>query len=150
MIETKTGGSGYIPDTYVFNVRNHLDMWDTIRQNFKVKYKTALDVHSLPQLVFITKKDYQTIPSFQKNISDNSSNQLARTLARVFPMDIKFKGNNISTVDFIIDEKEKESFLNTLPFSGGASMRDEQVIKQLKSIEQKLDKITKALSIDMD
>lgn len=144
LIEKKTDAGAKTLNVYVFNVRNHLNMWESIRSKFKQAFKTVVDIHSLPQIVYFFKEKYDKIPSFQQNIEQYKAEDLADTLVRQFPLDLKLKSDLTSEIDFLLKE-EKDDVIDLEPtmFSGGAT----SMIRKLNAIEGKLDTILNALDL---
>ena len=106
---TVTTGTPEVPDAYVFNVRNHMDMWNTIRKISKSSTRPHWTSIRCPSWCSLPKKNTTPSRRSKRTWKTTRPTRIARTLVRAFPKDIELKQTANSTVDFI-DESESKRF----------------------------------------
>ena len=68
---------------YAFNVRNHQDIWEKIRNDYRLWHNgVELDVLSLPQIVYFFQR--RRVPAVRKNITSLDSDQIAHDISQHF------------------------------------------------------------------
>ena len=128
---------------YVFNVRNHVDMWDKISNDYKIAHSgVKLEVRSIPQIIYFYNQN--RVPSLRINVADFDHSQLAMDLSRRYKLDYTPESNLKYTPEPYPDFSNDDMGTK---FAGGASgeARLHLVEQQVNGVEQKVNGMVQQL-----
>lgn len=135
---------------YAFNVRNHQDIWDKIRNDYKIMHNgVELDVLSLPQIVYFFQR--RRVPAVRKNITKLDSEQIAHDISQQYKL--QYKPHQPSTgadsiVSYLtsVDTPDHEYEHDFSRFEGGAQeVRMARVERELQTTMDSIQRVERLL-----
>ena len=121
---------------YVFNVRNHVDMWDTISHNYKINNSgVELEVHTIPQIIYFYNR--RRVPSLRKDVSRLDVNQLAMDLSNRYNLGFSVNDTGLRRPEEMFNE-----FDTLKTFAGGSTKSSTQIEAQLQGMLKQLETLT--------
>ena len=135
---------------YAFNVRNHQDIWEKIRNDYKIMHNgVELDVLSLPQIVYFFQR--RRVPAVRKNITSLDSDQIAHDISQQYKL--QYKPHQPSTgadsiVSYLtsVDTPDHEYEHDFARFEGGAQeARMARVERELQTTMNSIQRVERLL-----